>query len=77
MTITEVLAEPEAAIYVGCKNVRQFRRELRAGYWPRPIPINSRPKRWLRSQLDQSLVALGRVAGGVSKPKHLPQELDL
>jgi len=45
----------EAARYVGCRSVDQFRREVRAGTWPRPIAPNSRPQRWSVPQLDAAL----------------------
>ena len=47
MTISP-LAVPvkEAAEMVGCKNVKQFLREVEDGTWPKPLPIKSRPRRW-------------------------------
>ena len=45
----------EAAHYVGCRSTQQFRREIKAGIWPRPIVPNSRPQRWSKFQLDAAL----------------------
>jgi hypothetical protein len=45
----------EAANYVGCRSTQQFRREIKAGIWPRPIAPNSRPQRWSIFQLDAAL----------------------
>ena len=49
------LTVEEAANYVGCRSAQQFRREVKAGIWPRPIAPNSRPQRWSLFQLDAVL----------------------
>ena len=47
----------EAARLVGCKNTKQFKREVNAGIWPGPLPINSRPERYspeaLKRRVDE------------------------
>lgn len=45
----------DAAQYVGCSSVWQFRREIRQGIWPGPITLNSRPQRWSIPQLELAL----------------------
>lgn len=45
----------EAANYVGCRSVKQFKREVRQGIWPGPITLNSRPQRWSIPQLEKAL----------------------
>ena len=62
MTDKPVLTAVEAAEYVGCKDRPQFMREVRDGHWPKPLDINSRPRRWLRAALDQRLAEIGRFA---------------
>lgn len=54
LTLTAELA----AEYVGCRSAAQFRREVKAGRWPKPCFGNSRPQRWSREQLD------GELTGG-------------
>ena len=49
------LTVEEAANYVGCRSIRQFRSEVAQGIWPKPIAPNSRPQRWSLFQLDQAL----------------------
>lgn len=51
------LTTAQAATYLGCKSVRQFRREVSAGIWPAPIAKASRPQRWSTAQLDKVLEA--------------------
>lgn len=53
----------DAADYVGCRNVKQFRREVEQGVWPKPIAAKSRPQRWSRLQLD-------RYLAGEPEPAH-------
>ena len=50
-----MLTPEEAAEYVGCKNVAQFRREVAKGVWSKPKVANSRPQRWSRLDLDRDL----------------------
>ena len=45
----------DAASYVGCRSLKQFRREVKQGLWPGPITLNSRPPRWSLLQLDEAL----------------------
>ena len=45
----------QAARYVCARSVHQFRREVRAGVWPRPIVYTSRPQRWSKAQLDAAM----------------------
>ena len=52
----------DACKYVGCKNVDQFRREVRLGKWPGPIEIKSRPLRWDIRALDAALDKMSGVA---------------
>ena len=49
------LTVEESAHYVGCRSTQQFRREVKAGIWPRPIAPDSRPQRWSIFQLDAVL----------------------
>ena len=60
------LTVEEAANYVGCRSTQQFRREVKAGIWPRPIAPNSRPQRWSIFQLDAALT------GGSNSPQTDP-----
>lgn len=53
--MTRALPQPEAARYVGCKDVAQFMREVRAGVWPAALPIASRPPRWDKAALDAKM----------------------
>ena len=46
------LTVEEAANYVRCRSTYQFRREVQAGIWPKPIAPNSRPQRWSKFELD-------------------------
>ncbi|MBF0445280.1 MAG: hypothetical protein HQL68_06800 [Magnetococcales bacterium] len=50
----QVLNTKEAADYVGCTSVEQFRREVDKGIWPDPI-VRSRPFRWSKPALDYCL----------------------
>ena len=52
----------EAARLVGCKNTKQFKREVKAGIWPGPLPINSRPERWSTEALKCKVNELARLA---------------
>lgn len=51
----------EAAQFVGCKNPKQFQREVDEGIWPKPLPINSRPKRWSVEALKQRVAELAGI----------------
>ncbi len=55
---SRVLTASQAAKYVGCKNARQFRREVGRGIWPAPIARFSRPQRWSKHHLDRAMGAL-------------------
>lgn len=61
-----------AAEYVGCKNARQFWREVQEGKWPKPLPLSSRPKRWDVKALD---AALDRMSG-LNAPSPAENPLD-
>ncbi|MBF0383182.1 MAG: hypothetical protein HQL69_19340 [Magnetococcales bacterium] len=50
----QTLTTDEAAQYVGCKTVEQFRREVKKGVWPQPI-ARGRPFRWSKPALDYCL----------------------
>ena len=50
----QTLTTEEAARYVGCKTVEQFRREVKKGIWPQPH-ARSRPYRWSKPALDYCL----------------------
>ena len=52
----------EAAQFVGCKNPKQFQREVDVGIWPNPLPIKSRPKRWSVEALKQRVAELAGIA---------------
>lgn len=54
----QVLTPDEAARLVGCKNAAQFLREVRAGHWPKPLPIKSRPLRWSRAAIERRLAQM-------------------
>ena len=56
MTIKAMLTAIEAAEYVGCTSVSQFRREVKSGIWPEPFVKNSRPQRWSRAFLEKRLI---------------------
>jgi len=58
MSDSKVLTAEQAAEYVGCKNARQFRREVGRGIWPTPIARFSRPQRWSKQHLDRAMGAL-------------------
>ena len=45
----------KAAELVGCKNVRQFRREVKRGIWPAADITDSRPYRWSYAALEAAL----------------------
>ena len=63
-----VLTIKEAAAYVRCKNVAQFRREVSEGKWPNPLPIASRPQRWDKAALDRTIDKMSGV-----KPQSEPE----
>jgi hypothetical protein len=50
-----VLTTEQAAAYVGCSTVKQFLREVKRGYWPKPLVPSSRPLRFSKKQLDAVL----------------------
>ncbi len=52
----------EAARFVGCKNPKQFQREVDEGIWPKPLPIKSRPKRWSVEALKQRVAEMTGIA---------------
>lgn len=69
-----VLTAVEAADYVGCKDRPQFMREVRAGHWPKALPIKSRPRRWARAALDARLAEITGISPS-SGPDNLSLEL--
>ena len=44
-----------AAEYLGCRSAAQFRREVAAGIWPKPLLMKSRPQRWSIEELERAL----------------------
>lgn len=44
-----------AARYLGCRSAAQFRREVAAGIWPKPLLKQSRPQRWSVEELERAL----------------------
>ena len=62
----------EACKYVGCKNVDQFRREVRLGKWPGPIQVKSRPLRWDIKALDAAEIREGYMSAERGDPEPGP-----
>lgn len=52
-----VVLETEAAHIVGARNIDQFRREVKAGIWPKPI-VDSKLWRYRRWSVPQLLARL-------------------
>jgi hypothetical protein len=50
-----------AADYLGCRSPAQFRREVAAGIWPKPLLTKSRPQRWSIEELESALRPAGRT----------------
>ena len=65
----------EAAEMVGCKNPKQFQREVDEGIWPKPLPINSRPRRWSVEALKRKANELAGLASMEPNPKEWKDRL--
>lgn len=73
----EPLAIPvdEAFEVVGCKNTKQFLREVDEGIWPKPLPINSRPRRWSVEALKRKADELAGLTPRQSDPQEWRERL--
>ena len=65
----------EAAKMVGCKNSKQFLREVEDGIWPEPLPIKSRPRRWSVEALKRKADELAGLASMEPNPKEWKDRL--
>jgi hypothetical protein len=54
----------------------QFRREVAAGHWPAPLPIDSRPRRWSKESLDRRLAEFAGLAPASSMVDPVMGELE-
>lgn len=53
--LPRTLTAEQAAEYLGCRSAAQFRREVAAGVWPKPLVASSRPQRWSIAELESAL----------------------